>query len=277
MIITCPNCRTKYRIAAASLGEAGKSVRCAGCSHRWFVIPPAELVRPGTLDAASSAPALAPPTLLADEDVGLDSPPLTPPPLTGVRPRGPSSRRWLLGLLVLLVVAAGIVGREEIGAAFPAATPVYRRLGMPMVAGPALEFRDLASTRPKDDSQSALVVAGEIHNPAADARPVPPVRLAVLDDAGMEISARLVEASQATLPPGGSVRFEARLDHLPVTARNLAITFADASTPAAASPPSSTAPSAAAPTSAAPAAAAPTAPPPPAPAAAEAGPPPATH
>ena len=35
MIITCPNCATHYNLAPASIGGAGKNVRCANCGTRW--------------------------------------------------------------------------------------------------------------------------------------------------------------------------------------------------------------------------------------------------
>ena len=37
MILTCPNCSTRYLMSAASIGPAGREVRCAKCAHQWFV------------------------------------------------------------------------------------------------------------------------------------------------------------------------------------------------------------------------------------------------
>ncbi len=36
MLIVCPNCSTSYAIEPASLGAAGRSVRCARCKSTWF-------------------------------------------------------------------------------------------------------------------------------------------------------------------------------------------------------------------------------------------------
>jgi predicted Zn finger-like uncharacterized protein len=36
MLIVCPNCATSYMIDRASLGTAGRSVRCARCQTTWF-------------------------------------------------------------------------------------------------------------------------------------------------------------------------------------------------------------------------------------------------
>ena len=36
MLIVCPNCATSYRVEPASLGAAGRSVRCVRCRSVWF-------------------------------------------------------------------------------------------------------------------------------------------------------------------------------------------------------------------------------------------------
>ena len=40
MIISCPDCATRFRISAKAIGPNGRTVRCASCSTTWFV--PAE-------------------------------------------------------------------------------------------------------------------------------------------------------------------------------------------------------------------------------------------
>ncbi|HEY7232103.1 MAG TPA: MJ0042-type zinc finger domain-containing protein [Pseudolabrys sp.] len=40
MLIACPNCSTSYMIDPASLGEAGRTVRCARCRTTWFAATP---------------------------------------------------------------------------------------------------------------------------------------------------------------------------------------------------------------------------------------------
>jgi predicted Zn finger-like uncharacterized protein len=36
MIITCPNCSTRFRLNADQLGDTGRNVKCTKCDHRWF-------------------------------------------------------------------------------------------------------------------------------------------------------------------------------------------------------------------------------------------------
>lgn len=52
MIITCPNCETKFEVPETALGSAGRKLKCAKCHHVWFQspLPP----------AAPEAPAVEP-------------------------------------------------------------------------------------------------------------------------------------------------------------------------------------------------------------------------
>lgn len=39
VIITCPNCRTSYRVASDALSAAGRQVQCAACAALWVATP----------------------------------------------------------------------------------------------------------------------------------------------------------------------------------------------------------------------------------------------
>jgi predicted Zn finger-like uncharacterized protein len=75
MLIVCPHCGTSYRIAAESLGETGRSVRCVSCLSVWFEAPHPRI--PAEAETMmQSAPAQAP------------QPALIRPPLDDVVPVG---------------------------------------------------------------------------------------------------------------------------------------------------------------------------------------------
>ena len=39
MIITCPECETRFMISDQALGEDGRTVRCSKCAHTWHQSP----------------------------------------------------------------------------------------------------------------------------------------------------------------------------------------------------------------------------------------------
>lgn len=52
MILTCPNCRSRYLVGDNAIPPAGRAVRCAACKHVWTEYPAAEA-------AAVTEPAMA--------------------------------------------------------------------------------------------------------------------------------------------------------------------------------------------------------------------------
>ena len=39
MILICPSCSTHYFADDSTIGESGRTVKCAACGHSWFVQP----------------------------------------------------------------------------------------------------------------------------------------------------------------------------------------------------------------------------------------------
>jgi predicted Zn finger-like uncharacterized protein len=59
MLIVCPSCTTSYNIDPASLGAAGRTVRCARCKTSWFAGGPDATVNDFVADVIAEAEARA--------------------------------------------------------------------------------------------------------------------------------------------------------------------------------------------------------------------------
>ena len=59
MIITCPNCQTKYQVAEQAIGSAGRKVMCANCHQSWKAV---------ATPHAEPAPAPSKPRIVAGTD-----------------------------------------------------------------------------------------------------------------------------------------------------------------------------------------------------------------
>lgn len=107
MHVTCSNCGARYAVDPAALGQGGRTVQCARCSHRWFAKPEAaSTASPDSAPRAQSVP---------DFVIRPQAPGAGLPALTRPQPRRHWGR-WLLGAAVVVVVlaAAAFAGRDEI-------------------------------------------------------------------------------------------------------------------------------------------------------------------
>lgn len=227
MILTCPQCDTRYQADEAKFPAAGRNVRCAKCGNVWHQAPPAA-------DAAPEAATIA----VEPERSPADDAPL-PRRADSLRMRGapdPEPRTSWLGrlavvagwlVLVAVIVLLGFSAvryRQEITAMWPQSSSVYAALGLP-VRG--LDFRDLRSSRETEDGQVVLAVSGTIYNDSARELPVPQSVLVTLsDEKNHEIYHWNFNPGVATLKPGQSSKFVTRLSSPPATARHLEIRFA---------------------------------------------------
>jgi predicted Zn finger-like uncharacterized protein len=211
MILTCPQCSTRYHVDPATLGVAGRTVRCANCGQRWSVKPPADT--PRVVEFAPSAPVTVPrlrPAAASEQAQSRSSAGLI---------------GWLVAVLVALLVASAVIGRNEIVAGFPASVAIYQKLGLPITVDLGLQFEDITSTRLQEGGISVLVVEGAIVNVTRHDRPVPPIRVTLLDSGGRQLQEELFRAKEAHLEAGAKTNFSGRVVNPAEQARNFSVTF----------------------------------------------------
>lgn len=227
MIVTCPGCGASFRVDPARLGPQGRRVRCSACGHRWIVRPEPPVEARGEAERGAGLAVVD-----GEAERGAAGSADRPPPLSAAPPLGqpPSGRGlaiagWLVVLLILLVLAGLVVGRNEVVAAFPRALAIYDRLGLPVAARFGLELRNLTSRRLEEHGVTVFVVEGEVHNLTRVERPIPPVRVALLDADGRELDSALFSAAQPTVAAGAVARFEAKMLDPPPVARSFRVAF----------------------------------------------------
>jgi predicted Zn finger-like uncharacterized protein len=204
MILTCPQCSTRYHVDAAALSAGGRTVRCASCGQRWSVKPPADAPQVVEFGAAPRMPVTAP------------------------EPAARPSRSligWLVAVFVVLLAASAVIGRHEIVAGFPASAPIYEMLSLPITAEPGLLFEGIKPTRLEEGGISVLVVEGTIVNPTGSDLPIPPIRITLLDSGGRELQEELFRVKDQHLAAGTKTSFSGRVVNPADRARNFSVTF----------------------------------------------------
>lgn len=215
MILTCPECATRYLIDPAALLPDGRSVRCAKCNATWLEAPPSDM--PKRIEVEP------PPIRLRSLPPGSNLPALSRPP---------ERSSGLVGWLVLLAIVVGIgaggwFGRGAIVAFWPPATELYALLGVP-VQRPAtvgLKIENVHSTTSTDGGTTVLVVTGQISNPTHDVKPVPKIRVGLRNAGQQEIYHWVFAADDSQLAPEGKLPFTTKLPGPPADARDLTVDF----------------------------------------------------
>ena len=238
MILTCPECTTRYQADAAKFPPAGRDVRCAKCGHVWHQNPPEPEVEP--------------------ETIFVEPEPLAPPPRAYEAPprpqafvhetavetksfeapaRKPSShwpRHVVLGAgwvgLVILVLAIGWAAatyRQQIVAVLPQSASLYSKFGL-QTNTTGLLIDNLQYHEEIQDSQSVLVVTGRVANISSRELPVPQIRVTLTDNDRRELYHWIFVPDVLTLRAGQVTPFVTRLTSPPAAARHLDMRFAKA-------------------------------------------------
>jgi predicted Zn finger-like uncharacterized protein len=222
MILTCPNCATRYEADAAKFLPAGRKVRCAKCSHTWHQpAPPAEVDEAVAVEAA---PSLA---------VEPEQTPLVRPVPVAVESRKLVSAGWRLGALtgwaaliaVLAFLCWGAVQfRQGIVAVWPQTATFYAAAGMD-VNTVGLAFQDVSYRVTSEDDLPILHIKGKVVNITAREITIPKISASLTDDKRRELYDWKIDADAKSLAPGKSASFSARVPSPPSGARHVDLKF----------------------------------------------------
>lgn len=240
MIVTCPNCETRFQVDDAALGAAaGRRVRCASCGNLWIYSTEAEAIHAAVagLTAEAAMATTTPPAPPGAEpgrtEPRIGSRPLPTGPTAQPRPsvaaelpaaarqRGIRAGSLALIVLAVLLVLGAILGRDKIIATWPATAPVYAALRLTEQPGAGLEV----TVTPKRTAQ-ALVIEGNIVNGSATPRRIPKLRVTLQDGGKTDLESKVIDPPVDRLVPGASARFNTVFDHPSITATGVAVTFA---------------------------------------------------
>jgi len=240
MILTCPQCATRYQVDAGKFPPAGRNVRCAKCGHVWHQFGPAsepdadaEIVEQkpspapyhetvsGPVQDVAHAPMSAIRAQLAREEPDDE--------VRASRVGGVAVvAGWLLLLALVLAIGwAAVAFRDSVATWLPQSASLYAAAGLP-VNPRGMDIADIASQRRMEDGQHVLVVTGNIVNRSAHELSVPPVRVALFDADKHELYHWTFVPGVSTLMPGQTTHFRTRLPSPPDGTQDLEVRFAKA-------------------------------------------------
>jgi predicted Zn finger-like uncharacterized protein len=219
MIIACPNCGARYRLAATALTQPSR-MRCAACGHRWMVdagdeIPVVVAPQP-VAEPAAGAPSATIDEATTDEATTDETPPDEAPSA------GSGIARTLVAITLggALAIAAGALWVARID---PADLPVLGEQISALAPRPLpLQLRFRAHTTQLPAGDRLLEINGSITNTGTATITLPDLEARLATPASTVRRWRIA-APVADLAPGRSVAFSTTATGFPADATIVAI------------------------------------------------------
>jgi predicted Zn finger-like uncharacterized protein len=243
MILTCPQCQTRYQADASRFPPAGRDVRCAKCGYLWRQFPPQPEPEPDLGVVEPTPPAPPPPQQQPRPQPQYFQPPdevrraPQAPPEVSVEPDRPPSAwgarlahagGWVVLAIVILVVAwVAIFFRRDVATLWPQSASLYKAVGL-AVNTSGITFVGVTNRLEIEDGSHVLVVSGRLVNNSTRELPVPQIRIGLTDAQKRELYHWPVIPSVPTLKPGQSASFLTRLANPPSAVHDVEVTFARA-------------------------------------------------
>lgn len=232
MILTCPDCATRYFVADDKLGGEGKAVRCAACGARWTARAKAEVEIELSLSPELGAVAEDVTERVEPAPEVPEFPKALPQKFRAQAAEKSAMRRaiahgavWAVLIAILVgAFAASIVFRVEVVRLVPRAASAYAMAGL-KVNAIGLTFENVSARPALQDGHAALVVSGEIRNIESQAATAPALRINVFNRTGARVATMVSRIEDARVAPGESHHFVIPMLDPPPTAEKVEISF----------------------------------------------------
>ncbi|MEE9273021.1 MAG: DUF3426 domain-containing protein [Robiginitomaculum sp.] len=260
MILSCPDCETRFVVKDDAIGPNGRTVRCSKCSVTWFVAAEPDVLelqdnqtnfekadtefhdhadisvqdapdefyeKGGTIKDNESAKEIL------REVSPVISPELAPHNAIRDKAEKKTVRRRLFGVgmiwlvtLALLAIAAFLayLFRAQIVEKLPASRAIYQAFDIEATET-GLSLYEVEGRHGANDSVPVFFVNGKIKNTDHNNRDVPLIKLAFVNANGEELASWIVEAKKNSLKPGEIIEFVSQYPNPPVDAVKLTHSF----------------------------------------------------
>jgi predicted Zn finger-like uncharacterized protein len=232
IVLSCPNCATRFSAPAAKFIPDGRQVRCSQCQHVWFHAAPTIAQ---TVDGASTAgAAIVSATGAASAAATVDA-----PERSAIRDELTERQRnrggflsWLLWGLALLLLAAilAYLLREPLGRAVPSLAPHLDRYtnGVDRAAQKVLGTETPDSPLKlqgirydlKTNAQDLrfMLVEADLANTGDEAREAPQLQIRIVDGSGEALFSTSVgpeDPTRTVIEPEAQLRYFVRIPEPP--------------------------------------------------------------
>jgi predicted Zn finger-like uncharacterized protein len=213
MILSCPDCHTRFAIDAAHLAPDGRRVKCGKCAHVWYEsMPEADEDSPIPIEVTPYDP---------EEDLGNTR--RNVPALRQLRSGRGARTAWMVSTALLVAILLVLwFGRGPIVLAVPQAEAIYGSIGIdafpPPGEGLEVEFNVSAE-------DGILALKGEVINVSKGARDIPALYVLISDFDKNTLKTWSFMVDTMRLGPGERASFASQTEEIPANAANVSVLF----------------------------------------------------
>jgi predicted Zn finger-like uncharacterized protein len=225
MILTCPECATRYFVGEDAVSDQGRTVRCTACGNSWRVEPETPL----DLTEAHAPPRPRPAPLAPSPDLKAVELPRAfrarVEETKRVREAAATGAVWaaIIGAFALLIIGA-LIFRVDVVRMWPRTAGAYAAIGLPV--NPFGLIIERVQAQPAlQDGRAVLMVTGVVRNIRSKPSLAPALSIALLDKAGKPVAARTARVADPMVPAGGLRIFSVPLFDPPAGAATVEVVF----------------------------------------------------
>lgn len=247
MILTCPECASRYFVDDSKVGSAGRVVRCASCGNRWTARNEEStdlFDEPSAATLAGDA-AMAPVDAAAAATASAASEPEPEPPVSALpgeelpkvfRARADAERRlreatttgvvWAgMAAAMASMIVGALIFRIDVVRLWPTTAGAYASVGLP-VNTVGLVIENIKAEPSLEDGHAAVTITGIMRNITDHAVIAPPLRVELRNAKDKRVAGRIAAAADPKIPPSEIRHFAITILDPPRTAKDLVIDFA---------------------------------------------------
>ena len=243
MILTCPECASRYFVDDAKVGAAGRVVRCASCGHRWtarneetndLFDEPADTGVSSEAELAALNAAAAAATAETESEPPVSALPGEELPKV-FRARADAERRlreatttgvvWAgMAAAMAVTIVGALIFRIDVVRLLPSSAGAYASVGLP-VNTVGLVIENLKAEPSLEDGHAAVTISGVMRNITDHAVISPPLRVELRNAKDKRVAGRIAAAADPKIPPSEVRHFAITIVDPPRTAKDLVIDF----------------------------------------------------
>ena len=227
MILTCPECASRYVVDDSKIGPEGRTVRCASCGGSWRAMPTAEAPLELSPAAAASPPEAQPDPAPRPAAAAL------PKKIRAKTRERTRTRRAItagavwgaLGAVVLALIAAAALFRVDVVRLWPRTAGAYARVGL-TVNPTGLAPENVQAAPGLKDGHAAVIVTGVVRNVETRPHDPAPLRVSLLDKHGKTLASQMTSVAPGKLAPGQTRPFTVAFLDPPTAGADVQVEFA---------------------------------------------------